>query len=149
MRRHIRSLRLDLGADSDLYDSVWLQLSRGTTKWALAAIYIPPFASQETSNEIFTHLQARIQKCLDRGLALQVIGDLNAHIGGDAEGIPNNPQPAIRGHGGNLRLLVKELGGVIMNALPLCVGVTTRFPMGAQRGDPSVGIFVFSIFYMN
>ena len=137
IRNHLRARRLDLGADSPLYEGVWLEVQHGPVKWAVAAVYLPP-STPELGDQMFADLHRRIYSCLEAGLPLLLLGDLNTHIGNDEEGVAAAPDPEVKGHGGSLRLLVAELEGRITNAQPECRGLFTRFPMGAQRGRPAI-----------
>ena len=54
-----------------------------------------------------------------------LIGDFNAHIGNDQEGIPNN-KPEISRSGRLLRQFIKTSGLSIINKHPKCTGLWTR-----------------------
>jgi exonuclease III len=121
----IHCKRLDIKPPEDS-EAVWVAVGEGKHQVAIASVYIHCGLRQHVKDNVFQNLADGIMACREMNMPIIMLGDFNAHIGNDEEGLVDNPVSEIRGNGDKFRELIKTHNGVIWNQLEFCKGVRTR-----------------------
>ena len=107
------------------FEQLWIRCYNSEWAWRYGTVYglLENQVDDETIERWFYNLETEIANCEDEPLI--IVGDFNAHVGNDEEGIPGNHNKVNR-NGKKLRELMERRNLVIINSTECCKGLWTR-----------------------
>ena len=106
-------------------EQLWVEVTNGKEKFMIAICYglSDSRSSEEETEEWFYELEK--EYAVNVGTPVLIIGDMNAHVGNDADGIPGNTDN-INKNGQQFRDLNNRRQLTFMNSTSKCEGLWTR-----------------------
>ena len=108
-------------------ETLWVEITGKVENLIIGGTYSPcEYATnKQTIKEFVDKLDRDLQEMTLTGKPVMVVGDLNAHIGNDDEGIPGNNNK-IGPNGKEYREFIRRNELVLVNSTQKCVGKWTR-----------------------
>lgn len=106
-------------------EQLWIKCNDKKWSWRIGTVYglQESQVTEEETERWFYNLEREISNCSDEPML--IIGDTNAHVGNDEDGIKGNLDKINR-NGRKLRELVERRNLTIVNNTELCKGLWTR-----------------------